>query len=191
MRTTSPSRAPARASAARRPCARSRCCTYAIASGLVRSAMATTRSARAPVHAPRAVVVAHDREAFLRRAQHHERLGLGLLGRAPRRSSVPSRPRNSSSPARVTAEIVGSRASNVRRASSSVGDVGLAARRRAAAARAARAGSGRARRAAPAPARPAARRRPARGRAASRAPAPARCGGGTGARGRAPRPRPR
>ena len=42
--------------------------------------MATTRSAVRPMHAPRAVVVALDGEALLGRAQHDERLGLGLVG---------------------------------------------------------------------------------------------------------------
>src|SRR5436189_133371 len=45
MRTTSPSAAPARASARSTPMRASFCCTYTIASGLVRSASATARPA--------------------------------------------------------------------------------------------------------------------------------------------------
>ena len=53
-RTTSPSRAPARASARSTPIRRRRTCTYSIASSFVRSAIATTRSALRPAtrHAP-------------------------------------------------------------------------------------------------------------------------------------------
>ena len=94
---------------ARRPCVRSRCCTYAIASGLVRSASATDalggpaaaratrrrRRARPRSPAPRA--------AARRTARARPRR------RAPRRRASPSRPRNSSSPARVTAEIARAR----------------------------------------------------------------------------------
>ncbi len=145
-----------------RPSCRRRCCTYSIASRLVRSAMATTRSAAAARHPPRAVVVADDGEALLGRAQHHERLGLGFVGArlADQRAepaeelveALPGDRRDARSPSRSSSELGG-------------GDVGLAARRRAAAVRAARAGSGRARRAAPAPApRASGRRRGARSR---------------------------
>src|SRR5947209_3849730 len=49
IRTTSPSAAPARASARSTPIRRNRCCTYAMASGFVRSASATARSAGRPL----------------------------------------------------------------------------------------------------------------------------------------------
>ena len=72
--------APARASARSTPILRRRCCTYSIASTLVRSAMATTRSADRPDTRQAPSSSRHDREPLLRRAQHHERLGFGLGG---------------------------------------------------------------------------------------------------------------
>ena len=69
IRTTSPSRAPAsRQRLLDAHACGSRCWTYTSASSLVRSAIATTRSARPAATPPGAVVVAHDREALLRRA---------------------------------------------------------------------------------------------------------------------------
>ena len=193
MRTTSPSRAPARASAFSTPIFRSRCCTYSIASRLVRSAMATTRSAVRPCtrHAPSSSRTTVKPSSAGRSTTNGSGSGSSARARVDQRAEPAEELVEALAGDRRDAAVGAVECVTVERVLERRCDVGLRRRRRAAAGRAARAGSGRARRAAPAPAPPAAVRRPARGRAAPRAPAPARRGGGTGARGRVPRRRPR